>query len=102
VVASYAFAQLVHYAVWLDLAPRALGGPSLRREVGLPFLIAIGALTLAVGVGAIGSPLAARNGYLSLVIWHGWLELAALGHLWVRRDRQVPAIAATAPTLRAA
>lgn len=89
VIGSYAFAQLVHYFVWLDFAPHALGGPSARRELGTPIFAATALATVALMAWGLMNPLMARNSYLSLVVWHGWLELAALGHLWVRAGRLV-------------
>jgi uncharacterized membrane protein len=107
IVLSYAFAQMVHYLVWIDLAPRALGGPSARKELGNPAWIMMIAATIGLCVWGLVSPHGARNGYLALVIWHGWLELAMLGHLWVRHSglgsvvRDAPAVASASP-LRAA
>jgi hypothetical protein len=86
-VAVYAFAQAVHYAVWLHLAPRArtqsdvLPAPRRRRVV----LAVIGAATLVVLLAALRDAAGARTAYLSLAMFHGWLELAILAHLGLRR-----------------
>lgn len=95
-VLSFAFAQSVHYGVWLRLVPDEDQARSttrtLRRtlqdtvaDLGWP--ITIGAAVLAVGFVAWGlvDPLAARRGYLDLALGHGYLELAALA--WWVSDR---------------
>lgn len=88
VVRSFAFAQLVHYALWCG--PLPLGkGSSLASEAGragvVLGIVACAALPLA---GLFDAP-AARSTYLSLAIAHGWLELALLGY-FVARGKVAP------------
>ena len=89
-VLAFAFLQALHYSVWVHLLPAMLAdGRSLREELeatcgeaGLPLLVmAVGA---GMGLPALGlmDPVGARAGYLSLVAFHGWLELAVLAHLF--------------------
>ncbi len=93
VAVSFAIAQAVHYAAWLRWLPQQWS----PRRVPTPFaadvrgvVAALGApLFLAIALAAIGlpllalvvSPAEARVGYLHAVAFHGWLELAAIGHL---------------------
>jgi hypothetical protein len=88
-VLFFAFAQSVHYAVWLRLVPeddRGREAPrsftssfrALRFDLGA-WLLA-GAVVTAVallGWALVDLP-AARNGYLRVAAFHGYLELAAL------------------------
>jgi hypothetical protein len=89
----YAFAQSVHYVVWLRLVPeddRPSTAPrsflqsyrALRRDVGslVIWLAALAALALAAWAAIdLGR---ARNGYIQLAFFHGYLELAAGALLW--------------------
>ena len=93
VLVLYAFAQSVHYVVWLRLVPeddRPSPTPrsylqsfrALRADVGALVLWAalLGALALAVWAATnVG---AARNGYIQMAFFHGYLELAAAALLW--------------------
>ncbi len=84
VVMTYAFAQMVHYIVWIDLVPQSQRGAGLASDLGLVGLAAaVGGTLLFIGWGVF-DPLKARNTYLSLALFHGWLEVAVIGHLWVR------------------
>jgi hypothetical protein len=82
-VLLFAFAQAIHYAVWLVLLPSAaqsaLGSRrSWNDDLGRPLtLVAVG-LTLAVVAAGTVSPVQTRAVYLSLVLFHGWLEIAVL------------------------
>jgi hypothetical protein len=102
-VLSFAFAQSVHYGLWLRLVPDEDQVRSttrtLRRTVrdvvaDLGWPITLGVTGLGVGIAAWGlvDPLAARTGYLDLALFHGYLELAVL-MLWLveRRQRGWPA-----------
>ncbi len=100
-VLSFAFLQSLHYAVWLRLIPddarrRQVPRPfhdtwvALRRDFGLPLLLAFCALALGVAVwGAFDLP-GARLGYLSLASFHGYLELAVAAYFLVQGKRPVP------------
>ncbi len=97
-VLIFAFAQSVHYVVWLRLIPGSepfepRGVPTTFRHdlqglvadfgpagVGL----AIG-LTLAVPIFGLLDPTGTREAYLSIVFFHGWLEIAMAAHWFVRR-----------------
>jgi hypothetical protein len=95
-VLVFAFAQSVHYAVWVRLVPeedRPRAGlrsftsslRALRSDLGLPLLLLamIGALTIAIW--AAFSLSSARDGYLRLAIFHGPLELGAATLLLLER-----------------
>ncbi len=89
----YAFGQSVHYVMWLRLVPeddRPSPTPrsylqtfrALRADVGslLLWLALLGALALAVWASFNAG--AARNGYLQVAFFHGYLEVAAAALLW--------------------
>jgi hypothetical protein len=88
VVLLFAFAQAVHYAVWLSLLPTALApAPSLRTDLGTPALTAALLLAALLPLAGIFAPARTREIYLSLVLFHGWLELALIARLMVRAPR---------------
>ncbi len=105
IVASFAFLQSVHYAVWLHAVPqeatRSQGTLSfrmsfrgLRTDLG-PWGLALAALlVLAVPLCGLLAPLRTQALYLSLASFHGYLELAALALWWTKRE---PALAHAAP-----
>jgi hypothetical protein len=85
VVMSYAFAQMVHYVVWIDLVPATQRGRGLAADLGrLGLLAAAMGTVFFLGWGAF-DPAKARATYLSLALFHGWLEVAVIAHLWVGR-----------------
>lgn len=105
-VTSFAFAQLLHYLCWVWLLPAAHKDSrgrsrgffeALRADLGLP-LLAAGALG-AVLLPLLGfwDPVQARAGYLSLVLFHGWLELAVLAAWPV--PRRTPSLNLGSPPL---
>ena len=70
----------MHYAVWVVFAPPVAGPLHLR-----PWMIALLAVAcLALPAAAWSSPASVRASYLALVLVHGWLELAVIGHQLVR------------------
>jgi hypothetical protein len=88
-VVLFAFAQSVHYGLWLRVVPeeaRPRPGTrtwvtafrALRTDVGDPLLVAALALTVAFFVWGTGSLAAARDSYLLLAFFHGPLEFAVL------------------------
>jgi hypothetical protein len=106
----YAFAQSVHYVVWLRLVPeddRPSPTPrsflqsyrALRRDVGalVLWMAVLTALGLAVWAAAtnVGQ---ARNSYLQIAFFHGYLELAGAAILWAEGSLtlKAPARAGTA------
>ena len=95
-VTLFAFAQSIHYAVWLRLVPQRLAPrkapPSLARSVrdlradlGVWGLRAVVAMSVLVPLFALVDAYETRSLYLLLVLFHGWLELAVLGALVVAR-----------------
>jgi hypothetical protein len=92
----FAYAQALHYAIWLRLIPgerAAAESPlSFRRAVdGLRamlgsrgFAIAV-ALAVAVPLAGGLAPVAVRRLYLDLAGVHAWLELAVAAHLLLAR-----------------
>jgi hypothetical protein len=110
-VLIFAFAQSVHYSVWLRLVPAAEtfcprpGPTTFRRNVlGLErdfgrwgFQLAL-LLCLALPAAMlIARPATLRAVYLTLVLFHGWLELAVFAHLFAQpRDAGLPEQASAA------
>jgi hypothetical protein len=85
----FAFAQAVHYAIWLRLVPdddRPRPGlrsfrSSLRAllaDCGGPLLALTAAAAIALGVGGVLDGQGARAAYLRLALFHGPLELAVI------------------------
>ena len=112
-VLAFAFAQSVHYGVWLRLIPDdERPRPGLRsfrstyralvQDCGRPLVL--GALVLAAVLMAWGLAdlEAARTGYLRLALFHGPLELAVIGLLVVERRGPGARAVTAAPTTRAA
>lgn len=100
-ILTFAFAQAVHYAVWLRLVPGTppyTSGPvapsfrralhDLRRDIGPRGLMIALALTVAVPAWGLLDPIGAREGYLSIVLFHGWLELAVVARILSHRAAQ--------------
>lgn len=96
-VLLFAFAQAVHYTVWLRLIPeddRPSETPrSFRRswralveDFGKPALVATAAIALAIAVWGALDLVAARDGYLRLAFFHGHLEIAAAALIWIERQ----------------
>ncbi|MBX3270341.1 MAG: hypothetical protein KF729_08765 [Sandaracinaceae bacterium] len=97
-VLLFAFAQSVHYAVWVRLVPEedrkretprtfAASLRALRADLGPWVLGAAIVVTLAVAVWAAWDVFAARNGYLRMVLFHGHLEVAAACLLFIEGMR---------------
>ncbi|MCA9522514.1 MAG: hypothetical protein KC609_16160 [Myxococcales bacterium] len=98
VLLVFAFAQAVHYTIWLRLIPgsapfepqrapttfrRNLG--RLRSDVGRLGLRVVLGLSLVVPLAALFDPLTTREIYFSVVVFHGWLEIAVFAALLVGR-----------------
>jgi hypothetical protein len=92
-VLLYAFAQSVHYGVWLRLVPEedrprpaprgfASSYAALRADFGVVPLVVFGALAVALAAWATHDLAGARAGYLRFAVVHGQLELAAAALLW--------------------
>jgi hypothetical protein len=97
-VMSFAFAQSVHYSVWLRLVPeegRDRPTPrsflasyrALLADFGGPGLLAAVACAAAVMVWALLDLAAARDGYLRAALFHGHLELAVAALVIVEHRR---------------
>jgi hypothetical protein len=97
IVASFAFLQSVHYAVWLHAVPQEttrgeatltfrMSWRGLVADFGKPALLIVTLLVVAVPLAGLLSPLRVQAAYLSLSAFHAYLELAALALLWVRAD----------------
>jgi hypothetical protein len=110
-VLLFAFAQAMHYGVWLRLLPeedRARATPrtfsasfaALREDWGRTGTILVGLVTVVLAVWAVHDLYAARMGYLRLVLFHGYFELAAVVLLWTegRPFRSVDAPSSVAST----
>jgi hypothetical protein len=105
IVALYAFAQLMHYAVWLRLVPNEDredaatrswrdAARALRADIG-PWVLAMATLgALGFAAYAFVDLVAARTAYLNAAVFHGHLELAACALLFVegraRADESLP------------
>jgi MFS family permease len=94
---SFAFAQAVHYAVWLRLVPEddrgrdtprswAASLRALREDVGLPLLLLAALAAFTFATWALFDLAAARNTYLRVGLFHGHMELAA--YAWVMLERR--------------
>jgi len=90
----YAYAQAVHYTVWLRLIPEEdrdrptprtfrASVEALRAELGTPLLAIAAALAVGLALWALRDLMAARTGYFRLALFHGYLELCALAMWWV-------------------
>lgn len=105
VVLMFAFAQAVHYGVWLRLLPDvarprptprtfAASLRALSSDLG-PTLCALAAVLFGVLLlSALFDLAAARDRYFRLAMFHGHLELCALALWWVEG---LPPIVAGAP-----
>lgn len=96
-VATFAFAQAVHYGIWLRVLPEdARDRPSprtfraswraLHQDLGGPLLVGSLAVFCGVAAWATIDLVAARAGYLRLALFHGPMELAILG-AWLVQGR---------------
>ena len=92
----FAFAQAVHYGVWLRLIPeddRAQSTPrpfaatfrALQLDLGTVVLWVAAVLAAGLAVWAVVDLAEARTGYLRLALFHGYLELAACAMLFIQR-----------------
>lgn len=105
-VLLFAFAQAMHYGVWLRLLPeedRARATPrtfsasfaALREDWGRAGTYLVMLVCAVLAVWAVFDLYAARMGYLRLVLFHGYFELAAVVFLWTER-RPLRSVGATA------
>lgn len=98
---AFAFAQSVHYAVWVRLVPEEdRPRPGLRSfssslralvaDLGGPIVTVAALVTVGLAAWACVALAAARDGYLRLAIFHGPLELGAATLLLLERGRLRP------------
>jgi hypothetical protein len=96
VVASFAFLQSIHYAVWLHAIPQEatrgegtlsfrMSFRALRSELGTWGLALAALLVVAVPLSGLVAPLRTQSIYLQLATFHGYLELGALALWWLGR-----------------
>lgn len=95
-VLLFAFAQSVHYGVWLRLIPeddRPQATPrtfrasarALASDLGMPLMVAASVLALGIALWAVADLASARENYLRMALFHGYLELVAAVWLFVER-----------------
>jgi hypothetical protein len=97
-VLGFAFAQSVHYAVWVRLVPeedrvrpglRSFSSSlrALTTDLGVPFVLVCCLVFVAIALWGAVSVIDARDGYLRLAVFHGPLELGAAALLLLERGR---------------
>lgn len=97
-VLLFAFAQAVHYGVWMRLIPEddrkqptprpfAATFRALRDDMGAAILAIAAMLAAGLAAWAVLDLAEARTGYLRLALFHGYLELAAAALLFIQRPR---------------
>jgi hypothetical protein len=90
-VLLFAYAQLLHYVMWLDAIPAVLGEPHTPRppseswsrwwqDLGAPLAVVVIAASVLIPALAVRDPASVRASYLSLALFHGWLEIAVGAH----------------------
>lgn len=104
---SFAFLQSVHYSTWLLVVPQEdvkgqgtvtwrMAARSMTREFGRVGLALVLLSGLAVLVAACFDVHRTRNLYLSLAMFHGYLELALAAYFFTRGAGVTPSHAAAA------
>jgi hypothetical protein len=94
VTSAYVFLQSVHYLIWLFLIPQraqrgegtltfAMTARSLIKDFGAIGLTIVVVLALSVLCAAAFDAPRAQRTYLSLAMFHAYLELSMLSYLWV-------------------
>ena len=103
-VLLFAFAQSVHYGVWLRLIPEddrpqetprtfRASARSLTADVGTPLMAFVILLSLGIALWAAFDLTTARENYLRMALFHGYLELIAATWLFVERPARLEAAA---------
>ncbi len=101
-VLLFAFAQSVHYGVWLRLIPEddrpqetprtfRASARALTADVGTPLMVFVILLSLGIALWAAFDLTAARENYLRMALFHGYLELIAATWLFVERPARLEA-----------
>ncbi len=83
-VRSFVFAQLVHYGLWTFSLPSLNAQRRVASADRLLLVVAVVACAIVPIAGAF-HPLGMRDSYLSLSVFHGWLELAIVAFLIAQR-----------------
>jgi hypothetical protein len=92
---AFTFLQSVHYSTWLLVIPqedvKSQGSLTFRmsirtlfKDLGRPGVIAIAITVVTVLVAALFNVHGTRRLYLSLAMFHGYLELAMLAYFFAR------------------
>lgn len=95
-VLLFAFAQSVHYGVWLRLIPEddrpqqtprtfRASARALQADLGTPLLVGAVIIALGISLWSVFDLAAARDSYLRMALFHGYLELIAATWLFVER-----------------
>jgi hypothetical protein len=85
---SFIFLQAIHYGIWLHLIPASASvGNSLRADIGTLGIVGVGGLTCIVFASGFHDAMWARDTYLRLAGFHGFLELAVVAHCFVENKR---------------
>ncbi len=95
---AFVFLQAIHYLVWLRLVPeddRTRAAPrtftasfeALRSDFGIVALALTAAAALAIALWGVLDLAGARDGYLRLAGFHGYLELAVAA-LWLAEGKR--------------
>lgn len=98
-VLLFAFAQSVHYGVWLRLIPEddrpqetprtfRSSAHALHADLGTPLLIGGVLFALIITLWAVFDLAAARDSYLRLALFHGYLELIVATWFYVENPNQ--------------
>ena len=96
-VLSFAYAQLMHYSVWVFLLPACAWGvrrntrvrerfDNLQRSFGVGGLALVAVVLLTLPLLGLFDPVGARSAYLTFVLFHGWLEIALITYWLGTRD----------------
>jgi len=91
---AFAFLQVAHYAVWLSVVPQTqvrgeatltfrMSFRSLVTDFGLPSLLSILVCWLLVVALAWAAPVLTSRTYVSLAMFHAYLELVLLLYLFI-------------------
>ena len=100
-VVLFAFAQAVHYGIWLRLipeddrpreTPRTFNASfrALENDVGRAVLWSSAIVATGIAVWAVLDLAAARIGYLRMALFHGYLELTACALLFIEGRKSSP------------
>lgn len=109
VALSFVFLQSVHYATWLVWIPQdnlpgegtftfRMTARSLLTDFGLPALMILGVLAIALASAAAFDARRAVATYMSLATFHGYLEIALLAYFAARGSKAARAASSVRST----